>query len=405
MIEIAQTSRTVSTDLNMNCQNALASLLKRKDLGFLELPHRVQLWNEACRQGGLFRERYDQLVVLGIGGSSLGIRTLIEVFNSDRVLVIDNVDGITFERELQKVKDWKRTGWAIISKSGTTIETLTALEFILQIYKQKNLRFDKQSIVITENKENSLMSWAKEHSIPSLEIPLDVGGRFSVLSPVGIFPAAFMGLQTESLRQGALQALQKTTVLTQLMAQFKGSFEREEWITQFWFYCGRTHYLGQWWMQLWAESLAKKFNRQGKDAHRVSTPLMAIGATDQHSVLQQVMEGARDKFAVFWRFADSEKTGIELASSHFVETKDLVGRKMGDLLAIEAESTVEALTMSGVSTMTLKLPYLNEESLGCLFMTLQVIVGGLGQLIEINAFDQPGVELGKRLAKEKLKKA
>ncbi len=404
MIEITQTNRPTGPDLLSHCQNSLHSLLKRKDLGFLDLPHRIPLWQESQKLGNQWRERYQQLVVLGIGGSSLGVRTLIEVFNVQNVIVLDNVDGIAFQRDLEHVKDWEKTGWAVISKSGTTIETLCALEFVQQIYKEKGIRFDQRVVVISETTENSLGTWAHANSIPHLEIPKDVGGRYSVLSPVGMFPAAYMGLDLESLRLGALSALKNTTAVTQLMAQFSSSFQRQEWITNFWFYSSRLKYFGMWWMQLWAESLAKKTNRHGKEAPRVSTPISAIGATDQHSVLQQVMEGAKDKFVVFWQFEDTEKAGRPLAESHFPETKDLVGRRMGELLSIEAEATCQGLNLNGISTMTLKVGQMNEESLGHLLMLCQVLVGGLGELLEINAFDQPGVELGKKLAKEKLRK-
>lgn len=404
MIEISQTSKPAEPEILAQCQNALHSLLKRKDLGFLDLPHRISLWQEAQKLGTQWRERYQQLVVLGIGGSSLGIRTLIEVFNVQNVIVIDNVDGIAFERDLEQIKDWNKTGWAVISKSGTTIETLCSLEFVQQIYREKGVRFDQRVVIISETTENSLAQWAQGQSIPHLEIPKDVGGRYSVLSPVGMFPAAFMNIDLEALRLGALSALKNTTTISQLMGQFAGSFHRNEWITNFWFYSSRMKFFGMWWMQLWAESLAKKTNRHGKEAPRASTPISAIGATDQHSVLQQVMEGAKDKFVVFWRFDDVEKAGPTLEQSSFPETVDMVGRRMGELLNIEAAATCQGLTMNGVSTMTLKVGQLNAETLGHLLMLTQILVGGLGELLEINAFDQPGVELGKRLAKEKLRK-
>lgn len=405
MIEIIQKSRATDMALHDLCQNALRSLMQRKDIGFIDLPHRVQLWNESQKLAQIWRDKFHQLVVLGIGGSSLGARAILEVFNGQNVIIIDNVDPIAFKSETDKIKDWNKTAWAVISKSGTTIETLCALEHVHQIYQSKNLRLDQKCVVITEPVENSLGRWAQEFSIPQLEIPLDVGGRYSVLSPVGIFVAAFLGVNIEAIRQGALRSLKNTTLLTQLMAQFMGSFHRQEWITQFWFYTSRMKWFGLWWVQLWAESLGKKTNRLGKDAPRVSTPMTATGATDQHSILQQVMEGTKDKFVVFWRFDDSEGQGETLTKNIFPETAALVGRKMGTLLAAEAQSTCEALTINGVSTMTLKAKSLDEETLGEMFMTLQVLVGGLGELLEINAFDQPGVELGKRLAKEKLSKA
>jgi len=246
---------------------------------------------------------------------------------------------------------------------------------------------------------------ADKNQIPRLEIPLDVGGRFSVLSPVGMFVASFLNLQVDDFRAGARKALLSEDLISEFIAQTIQSFERKESITLFWFYNSSLFSLGGWLQQLWAESLGKKVNLSGEAAPFVSTPIYAISASDQHSILQQVIEGLKDKFVVFLRFEKNEQGSVVLNNSHFAETKNLVQKTMGVLLAAEAEATEEALRKSGVSTFACSTKVMDEFTLGYVFMFFQLVVAGIGEYLQINAFDQPGVELGKRLAKEKLNKA
>lgn len=390
-----------NSSLISTCQSDLESFFKRKEIGFPDLPQRKSLWAESQSLGEKIAQKFKNLVLVGIGGSSLGVRVISEVFQKNNVFYLDNVDSDAFEN-LMKQCDLQTTAWVFASKSGTTIETLCGLEFIRQAYETKKISFTDKSFVVTEKKSSSLYNWAKENDIPVLEVPLDVGGRFSVLSPIGMLPAAFMGLDVEKFRRGAEKALESKKEIIHLMASSLQSFARHEWITLFWFYNSSLKNFGAWLVQLWAESLGKKIDREGKAARRASTPISAIGAVDQHSILQQVMEGAKDKFVVFVRFGTSENGNFKLEKSTFPETKSLVGKPMGKLLAVEAEATQEAIKSEGVHSATLQLDSLNEEALGYLFMYFQLVVAGLGESLRINAFDQPGVELGKRLAKSKL---
>ncbi|MGZ3772373.1 MAG: glucose-6-phosphate isomerase [Pseudobdellovibrionaceae bacterium] len=405
MLEITQTGHKLDNTVLAQCKESLQTFLNRKDIGFPFLVERMPLWQQSYEIGRQFNHRFKKLVVVGLGGSSLGTRVIAEVFRSKNLFFIDNVDALEFETLVEDLGDLRQVGWAFISKSGTTIESLCTLEFLDQLYKQENLVLASQSLVISENKENTLTQWAKTNGIPTCEIPVDVGGRFSVLSPVGMMPAAYLGLDLEKIRLGARKALLETDVIAQTMAQVAQSYQREEWITLLWFYNSRLKNFGAWYQQLWAESLGKKVDRKGKAAPRASTPMSAVGASDQHSILQQVMEGTRDKFVIFFRAEDAEGGSQKLHKAQFKETMDLEGRTMGELLRAEALATQEALTQNEVSTMTLKTKVLDEETLGYMFMFWQLVVAGLGEYLQIDAFDQPGVELGKRLAKQKLKKA
>lgn len=394
---------TEKQDLKVEqCQKDLEQFLKRTEIGFPDLPLRKELWAKSQKLGSEIAQKFKSLVLVGIGGSSLGVRVISEVFRKSNVYFLDNVDANEFE-SLMSQCDLPTTAWVFASKSGTTLETLCSLEFIRQNYEKQKISFTTNCFVVTEKKESSLYNWAHQNSIPVLEVPLDVGGRFSVLSPIGMLPAAFMGLNIEQFRKGAEKALSSKKEIAELMSVSLKSFEREEWITLLWFYNSSLRNFGAWFVQLWAESLAKKDTRDKQGiAPRASTPISAVGAVDQHSILQQVMEGAKDKFVIFMRVLSSEQGSMVLENPIFPETKSLLGKTMGKLLQVEAESTQEALKAQGVQSATLTIDQLNEETLGYLFMYFQLVVAGLGESLGINAFDQPGVELGKRLAKSKL---
>ncbi|QDK46662.1 glucose-6-phosphate isomerase [Bdellovibrio sp. ZAP7] len=404
MLEITQANHTNPENLIQECQSSLKLFLQRKEIGFPQLVERINLWQQSHKAGSEMSSKFKKLVIVGLGGSSLGTRVIAEVFNANNMFFVDNVDALVFETLIDELGDLKDVAWAFISKSGTTIESLCALELLDQVYKEEGLHLASNSIVISETKSSSLTDWARKHKVPECEIPVDVGGRFSVLSPVGMFPAAFLGLDLEKFRVGAKRALLDTATVTQTMAQVIQSYGREEWITLLWSYNSRMKDFGGWYAQLWAESLGKPVTRAGTPAPRVSTPIAAIGASDQHSILQQVMEGTKDKFVIFQRVDEAEGGSMRIKNAQFKETMDLQGRTMGELLRAEALATQEALVANGVSTMTLKAKALDEETLGYLFMFWQLVVAGLGEYLKIDAFNQPGVEAGKILAKAKLKK-
>ncbi|NUN05129.1 MAG: glucose-6-phosphate isomerase [Bdellovibrio sp.] len=405
MLEVTHAAHSLNPATLQQCQDSLRTFLERKDIGFPHLVQRIPLWDQSYKEGQSFYRKFKRIVIVGLGGSSLGTRVIAEVFRARQIFFLDNIDALEFETLIEQLGDLREVGWVFISKSGTTIESLCSLDFLEQIFSSEGLSLAAQSLVISENKQNSLVKWAEFHKVPQCEIPADVGGRFSVLSPVGMMPAAFLGLDLEKFRVGAASAILDQDLVAQVMAQAAQSFQRGEWITLLWAYSSSLKSFGGWFQQLWAESLAKTTDRQGKVAPRVSTPMAAVGACDQHSILQQVMEGARDKFVVFLRVEESEAGSQRLQKNQFNETKELVGRTMGELLKFEALATQEALTQNGVSTLTLKTKVLDEQTLGYLFMFWQLVVAGLGEYLQIDAFNQPGVELGKRLAKDKLQKA
>jgi len=386
-----------------SAQEALEVVLKNNTLGFHQLPERSTLWKSCKEIAEPLRSKYSKMVVLGIGGSSLGGKVIQDALGclADRqVFFLDSIDPLYLDRLLSQLKpELKSICWALISKSGNTIETLTQADYIHQFYESQNINWINQCVVVTELKSSPLADFANKHQIPRLEVPMDVGGRFSVLSPVGMLPAAFMGLNLESFRQGAVQATQSQELISQFVTLCEMSFSRQEWITIFWSYSNGLKEFGYWIQQLWAESLAKKVDRNGNPAPRVSTPLPCLGPTDQHSILQQIAEGTKDKYVIFLRHETSEKEGVIIQKSLFAGGELMVGKKLGKLLAAEAKATQQGLEQQNVSTLTIQIPSITEKELGFLFMFFELAVATLGEKFNINTFDQPGVELGKIIAK------
>ncbi len=349
-----------------------------------------------------FKSQFTKFVVVGIGGSSLGIQVLQEYFAKKDFIFIDNVDAYEFDFQLSQLTDYKKTLWLFVSKSGETIETLSTLELIHQFYSEKGLNLGLNSIVITENKESSLNEWAQKNAVLSFEIPLVVGGRYSILSPVGLVPAALMNLDLSALEKGARSAMAQPQLIAQFVAEVLKSFDRKEYITVLWSYSSRLKKFGFWWQQLWAESLGKKLNLKGEAARRASTPLPLIGATDQHSVLQQIAEGSKDKFVIFLRSQMAESGQQQIKSPIFKTSSDLKSKTLGHLLRAEADATQMSLDVLKVSNLTLKSDHHDEENLGFLFMFFQIAVLAIGHELEINPVDQPGVEHGKKLCNQLL---
>ncbi len=407
MWSISHSTKPESSAALELAQRSLKALKARQDLGFMRLPERSDLWSSSDARARELRKQAHSLAVLGMGGSSLGGRAMMQSLKkwneTHTVEFIDNVDADRFWKWLRSRTNLQDTHWVIVSKSGNTIETLTMAECIDQHLRQSGFKkLSASATVISETDDNPLMRWARKEGVAALEIPKDVGGRFSVLSPVGLLPAGFYGLELEGLRAGATWALSQDDLIARLAAQTLMSFDRKEWITLFWAYADGLREFGLWTQQLWAESLGKAKNRKGDKAPRASTPIPAIGSSDQHSILQQVMEGERDKFLWFLRVNQSEKEGPAIEKNLFDCQTIMAQKTMGQLFGAMATATRAALEKQGVQSLTLTADALDEKTIGALFMILELVVGTLGEAMDINAFDQPGVEAGKIIARDLL---
>lgn len=397
----------VDAHLRGRCADALRLVTERGDIGFTRFLSREALLQAIETRAREIGRTATHLVVVGMGGSSLGAKALLTAVpkppGRGSVTFLDNIDADRFWPWLRARHDLGSVHWLIVSKSGSTIETLMLADFIDQYLRQAgHRRLGTVATVISETAQNPLTKWAHKENVPVLEIPVDVGGRFSALTAVGLLPAAYMGLKLDRVTQGVRFAMSANETVADMAAISLAGFLREEWVTMLWSYADGLREFGSWWQQLWAESLAKKANRSGGPASRVSTPIPAIGAADQHSLLQQVIEGAPDKMVWFHRVAASEEAGPLLERTLFEGQDYLVGRGLGEVFAAEAEATERAMNQVGVATARLETKQLDERSMAALFMLWQLTIATMGEVLDINAFDQPGVELGKKLAKQVL---
>jgi glucose-6-phosphate isomerase len=398
MISIASLSHQADAPTKALARQALEQLLARPEVGFHQIPSRPQIIRESLAQAQLLRDRYSRMLIFGIGGSSLGAQFLNDVFCQQKFQIsfCDNVDPYFLSRLLGHPKEWKQGCFVFISKSGTTIETLAGLQFLHEWIGDS--QWTERALVMTEPGENPLSTWASLNKVSKLNLSNDIGGRFSALSHVGMVPAAYLGVDIQALHKGAGWALANQELIVELVAQSLMSLKREEWITNFWSYGTVLRYFGQWMVQLWGESLGKSHGVDGKPAPRTSTPVAAVGATDQHSALQQVMGGAKDKFLVFHRVKKFELDLKFEMEPQFPHLQVLKGKSLGHLLSAEAQATFQAMRKQGHAGLEIEIDDLGPESIGALLMTWKLVVASLGLSLGINPFDQSGVELGKRLA-------
>jgi glucose-6-phosphate isomerase len=304
--------------------------------------------------------------------------------------------------------DLRRTLFNVVSKSGSTAETM-ALYLVIEGRLIEEVGTEKagEHFVFTTDPENGpLRSIAETEGIESLSIPGNVGGRFSVLSPVGLFPAALGGIDVVGLLAGAARADEycRTPTLREnpagLVATLLHTAHSESGasIHVMMPYSERLRSFSFWFQQLWAESLGKAHDRSGNVVHTGPTPLPAVGVTDQHAQVQLFIEGPLDKVVIFLAVTGAQRDmeiGKHRASIPSVGY--LGGHTVGQLLDAERKATSEALRQNGRANMTLEIEGLDASTLGELFMFMSVATVYAGALYDVNPLDQPGVELGKRL--------
>lgn len=386
-------------------EKSYSQLMARSDLGFKDL-ELLKLSISECRQLKSFYEDKKQIVVVGLGGSSLGAKALCEALYpnewQDKITFLDNVDSFTVDSFLAAVESPKELGWIVISKSGGTIEVLSLLDYCHEYFQSKGqFSILKNMVAITEEKESSLKTFANENNIPCLPVPLNVGGRFSAFTAVGLFPLGFLGVDFDKIISGFSKALSNKDQVIDMGSQLYESMGREEFNFYCFHYCDRLTLWADWLQQLWSESLSKAVDRKGNDAPVLSTFIPCRGASAQHSVLQQVVEGREKKFACFVRVSSSESGNHKIKKS-ILGHELMESKSLGDLLCAEAKATEQALNDSGTSTFSLSVSDLDAESVTQFMGLWMLTVGTLGEAFDINAFNQPGVESGKLIARRVL---
>ena len=398
---------TVSADSYSSLQKSLKFIKSTEsESGFYQIPDHTDLFAQSEKLAQELKLKFDKFVVIGVGGSSMGGRSLVEMAKATHITFLDNVDSVEIEHIIKTHKQSvEKTAFIIISKSGSTIEILLNYSTLHEQYQDLN-KFDiiQNSYFISETTPNPISNFAKTHHRPLLEIPLNIGGRFSVLTPVGLVIAALSGYNLNDIRQGAQIALNDEDKIIHLASLFLQSFQRKENISLFWFYNSYCRWFGGWIQQLWAESLGKKNTIDNKQAPDFSTPVIAIGSTDQHSILQQVAHGPKDKFVLIFDFDNTKSSKISLKDALFKEISFFNNRAYADLISSQSLATYKALKQNNVSTVFINCHDLQKDQFtGYMFMFFQLLVATIGHHEKINPFDQPGVALGKQLSLEMLK--
>jgi len=351
----------------------------------------IDLYKKTCAQ----LKDYEDVLILGTGGSSLGGKSLCVLApdSKPRLHFLDNVDPTTFSHLFQKI-DLKKTGILAISKSGSTIETLCQLLTCMQHFEKVGLK--DRIVVVTEPTQNPLRKLAESHNWTCLDHPQDVGGRYSCFSVVGLLPAILAGLDPIAFRKGGHDVLKQhleedcpPALEGAAMAVYLENHHQKT-ISVMLPYADQLSFFSGWYCQLWAESL-------GKDGKGI-TPIRALGTVDQHSQLQLYLQGPKDK--VFTIIAPSWKgQGDKIQDSSIPELKN---KTMGDLFEAEQRATYETLIRNDCPTRLISIQSIDEATLGALMMHFMIETILTSYLIGVNAFDQPAVEAGKRLAKEYL---
>jgi glucose-6-phosphate isomerase len=364
--------------------------------------------------------KFSDMVVLGIGGSSLGgyalLRALLHPYWNQlsdekrgglpRYYFVENVDADQID-PLMDMLDPKRTLFVVISKSGTTAETMSAF-MIAKEWLEKHLdagTVKNHIVAITDAKTGVLRPVADKEGYTTFEVPDDVGGRFSVFSAVGLLPAALCGISLKELQQGIRdldKTLQNSNLAENMAAQ--GAliqyllYERGKPISVFMPYSFRLASVSDWFVQLWAESLGKKSDLNGDVVHVGPTPVRAVGVTDQHSQVQLFNEGPFDKVFTFVAVGQPDRD-ILIPANQFSDVADLNylnGKPMSQLMRAEFESTRASLTANQRPNMTLSIPKVDAYHFAQLLYLLEVQTAIAGALMQIDPFDQPGVELAKK---------
>ena len=372
----------------------LLLLVNEKDMPFISLEGAVNV-SEIRKLAESFRHRFDTLVVVGMGGSSLGTKAIHDAlyYKSDRrLLFLDNVDPVLVMETLKSIS-LKDTAFAFVSKSGKTAETVTILNLVLDILKKRAFNLSRHLVFIGE-KEKSFEKLAEELGAPFLAIPSEVGGRFSVLTSVGLFPAAFAGYDLDKFLEGAKSSIREPNYALMLSLWKFLHYTNGRRISVIMPYTSCLREFSEWYTQLWGESL-------GKDG-KGQTPMKAIGTPSRHSVFQLFMDGPDDK--IYQLFLVKEYPEDPVLPERTVVLPFLANKKLSDVMKAEFNGALRALTLRNRPMVVFELLKPSEFELGYLFMTYMIATVGMAKLMKVNPYDQPAVEIGKKFALEELRK-
>ena len=379
-------------------------IAEKNEIGFYDLCHQdISKYKEYAQT-----VEAKNIVVVGIGGSALGASAVYKFLKythhfTKKLHIIETTDPLVINDVLENI-NLKDSHFCIISKSGTTVETIGAYKYIISL---TNISASNCTIITDEG--SSLDKYATDMNLKAFHIPHNVGGRFSVLSAVGLVPLSMIGVDIQALINGAKRIhdsffnqediynslIKKAAYYTQMKESYDINclFSYSEVFREF----------NAWYVQLWGESLGKK--ELQTQSHTGLTPVGLIGPTDQHSFLQLIVEGKRDKSVTFIKINDFENSlKIPDISLKHLESLDLLNSyKFSEIINMQADSIIESLkSLEDIPLDLIEISQINADAIGELIYYYELLTALVGKMLHINTYDQPGVEMGKIILKQKL---
>ncbi|MBQ7339975.1 MAG: glucose-6-phosphate isomerase [Clostridia bacterium] len=386
-------------------------------MGWTELPYnQAEIVEDIIATAKDIKKKFDNFVVLGIGGSALGPTAVFQALchlrhnelpkskrKAPKLYVEDNVDP---ERmvALLDVLDLEKTMFNVITKSGSTSETMSQYLIIMDLLKKKfGDKAKDHMIATTSSNKGNLIKIAKQEGLKTFYIPDGVGGRFSELCPVGLLPAAVVGVDIKQMLDGAAymdkicstKDLKKNPALISALLEYL-SMQKGKNISVMMPYADSLKYIADWYCQLWGESLGKSVDKEGNLVYAGQTPVKALGVTDQHSQIQLYREGPFDKVITLIAVENYRKeVEISEGCKDIPDVSFLCGHTMNELITSERIATEYALTTAQRLNYTITLPEVNAFTIGELLYMFELETAYAGAMLNIDTFNQPGVEGGK----------
>jgi len=400
----------------------IADLNKRKDkpgqwLQWMNLGYNEETLWYVKEYASMVENRFDNILVLGIGGSALGGLAVTEALlkpywnlltpeqrnGLPRIFFLDNIDPDCMS-ELFDMLDLSKTLVNVITKSGDTAETMSQFMIVKDKLEQELGDKYRYNIVATTDKRTGVLRQiAEQEGYKTFVVPDDVGGRFSVFSAVGLLPFALVGIDIDEIVNGIKDmdlALKNTDIHNNIAAQnalihYLLDTKKGKHLSVMMPYSSRLKYVSDWYVQLWAESLGKNKDKDNNDVQIGQTPIKALGATDQHSQIQLYNEGPNNKVINFIRVKDFDNTLEIPAIFEYTGIGYLGGKTINQLINAEADSTRVALADYQRPNLTITLPQINGYYVAQLLYMFEVQTAIIGELYNIDTFNQPGVEQAK----------
>jgi len=390
-------------EIKSNSQIFEKILIDKQSIGYFDLPNldtsEIKKFAKGVRQENIF--------LLGMGGSSIGVRAIYNFLspvrmNTKKIFFLDTIDPILIQEKISEV-DIKNVFFIISSKSGNTVETISLLTYFSSI-----IEIDSSNSAVVSESDSLLSKYARKRKIKTFFIPHNVGGRFSVFSPVGLLPLSIVGINIDQLLLGARKVnnsffskgyyYQHIIKKARFLVENKSRFS----INIIFAYSSLFRGFNDWFVQLWAESLGKK-NING--TRQSLTPVGLIGPDDQHSFLQLLIDGIRDKTVTFIKI-ENFKSEIAISNDSLLGEFDLsiFGKmSLNKLINLQADSTIASIErQKDIPCDVLTIKTIDEVNIAKLMYRFQLMVSCVGAFLQINPYDQPGVEMGKTILKQKL---